>query len=270
MISESVEERIRIELQSLRMPGRLEFIEDQNNKLFRSPKKFKGAVLNTIQLYFDGLIKRDTEIGPDTWNEQQEALNALLYATRLTVSGFYRSRIDYKQVANTILLYKNQIITYGSENACKGRHLDGLEWKVESCVDSALDTLKDLGINLIIPIASGGFEPALLVADYFNVDVFPVRYSSFSKSDNEVKTPRLMPANISREMIAGKNVLIVDDIVSRCRTSVAVAQWIANLSPSSTSFLTVDRDPAKLSAYGYKRINRFGEGCLYVNGGQNG
>ena len=152
--------------------------------------------------------------------EQLEALEALLSGIRLTAASFYRKdeNIPFSEVLELVMPYDSVLIKYGSKNTSILRQMYGEESLVRESVDDIVRSL-DEKIDLVIPVASGCFEPAALISDYLDVDqVFPVRYSNVSRNDWRVLVPKYAPKKYAQERIERKNILIVDDIVDSGRT----------------------------------------------------
>ena len=215
----------------------------------KDPAEFKEALLSVAQVYFDVLIeenrrknrwflfwkKKTIRGGPEIWAEQEEALKALLSGIQMTVSGFYRNNrnVSFSDVKEVVLPHDSALIKYGVKKVSKRRHLYGLEGDVGGHIPEVVKALEGEKINLIIPIASGGFEPAALTADYLGVDyMLPVRYSYLSKDDLKVLIPQHAPDDYSQRQIKGSNVLIVEDIIASGRTASQVTKWAKKYSPA--------------------------------------
>jgi len=220
------------------LPELLKEIESQ-----RDPRKFKEAVLRGIQLYFDGLVEgRSGHPNPEAWAEQLEALNAMLSGVGMTVAAFYRQNqeIPFDEVRETIMPYDSRLIRHGSQKGCKNRHLAGSEHQVGSYAVKVANALESEEVDLVIPVASGGFEPAVLTADYLGVNqLFPIRYSRVSRTDGGVLVPTQAPVDYSMQQISGNRILLVDDIVASGATASKLAQWVKNYDPAKVYFAVV-------------------------------
>jgi len=222
-------------LNNATLPWLLEIIESQQD-----PVNFKEAVLSGVQLYFDGLVERRNETpNPEIWGEQLETLNALLKGVRMTVASYYRQDRDvpFDEVREIVLPHGSKIIRHGSRDLCRTRHLAGQDLLVKEGILETIDALGGEKVDLIIPVASGGFESAVLMADYLGVDnVFPARYSIFSRNDREVLLPGNAPLNYPKQQISKKGVLIMDDIVSSGATACKMTQWAKKYNPTKVYF----------------------------------
>lgn len=204
------------------------------------PECFKSDVLSAIQLYFDGLVE-SRDLNPEVIEERHTVLDALLKGVRLTVSGYYRNgkEIQYGQVQEEILQFESAILKYGSKKTAKPRHLSGCEIHVLRYLSDVERNLNAEKIDLIIPIASGGFEPAALVADCLNIDnLLPVRYSGIHRKDSYVRITEKI-SRIKQELIRDKKILIVDDIIDKGTTMDTVISWAKGYEPSETYFSAV-------------------------------
>ncbi len=219
------------------LPELLKEIESQ-----RDPRKFKEAVLGGIQIYFDGLVEgRDGLPNPEVWAEQLEALNAMLRGVGMTVVAFYRQNqeIPFDEVREAIMPYDSRLIRHGSKKGCKNRHLAGSEHQVGSYAMNVANALEGEEVDLIIPVASGGFEPAVLTADYLGVNqLFPIRYSR-SRTDNGVLVPTQAPLDYPIQQISSNRILLVDDAVGSRATASELAQWVKNYNPAKVYFAVV-------------------------------
>jgi adenine/guanine phosphoribosyltransferase-like PRPP-binding protein len=238
----------------------------------RNPRCFKDDMLMMTQLYFDGLI--DSSIDTALIADQRKTLETLLRATKICVSGFYRSKgaIDYDAVLKTIMPCRNKIIMYGSEEEARIRHLINCEYKIDACInDDIIGVLGASKIDLIIPVASGGFEPALLIADYIEVNrMLPVRYSINRGNDDYVMIPQGVSWDAVKGLMENRNVLIVDDISETGITAKKVAEWVVSAEPKKAFYLVVDGNPDRLGVLDFKSIDcDRGYGSLCVREGQN-
>lgn len=224
----------------------------------QDPVSFKETVLGCVQLYFDGLVDDKRSISKSRWWAKQSAvLTALLEGAQATISAFYRKNqeIPFDKVREFIVPNSACLINYGSKKQCKDRHLHGLEQYLVGRVVDVVNLLGGDDVDLVIPVASGGFESALLIADYWGLKVeqlFPVRYSSYSRSDREVLTPVQAPEDFSSRKISGKKVLLVDDIVHSGDTAVKVAAWVAKHVPAREYFAVIKQPLANLNYLGFR------------------
>lgn len=205
----------------------------------KDPKNFKEAILRAIQLYFDGLVENnDISTNPKIWAEQLKALDAILEGVRITTSGYYRqAKVPFSEVQKVVLPFSSLLIKYGSKEGCKSRHLSESEHRVRDYAANVANTLIGEDINLIIPVASGGFEPAALIADYLGINkMFPVRYSAFSRGDSDVLISKQAPQEYTEQQINGTKVLVVDDFVSSGKTADAVIKWLKDYNPARAYF----------------------------------
>lgn len=201
----------------------------------KNPRRFKETILHIIQLYFDGLVEGEKNPDPEIWAEQSEAFDALWAGTRTTVSAYYGlgHYIPFDRVREKILPYSATLIKHGSRKNSKKRHLADNEITVTTCGISVNRKIKG-SIDAIMPVASGGFEPAALLASYLDIkEVLPVRYSLLSRQDQAVLTPTSAPKEYIKESIDEKRILIVEDLVCYGNTIKKILTWIKEFSPSS-------------------------------------
>lgn len=209
--------------------------------LEKEPKQFKECLLKIAQLYFEGLVEESSFRGVEVWAEQLEALEVLLKGIRLTVANFYRrdENIPFSEVLELVMPYESILTKYGSKNTSRLRHMYGEESTVRESVGDIVRSL-DEEIDLVIPVASGGFEAAALISDYLDVgQVFPVRYSNVSRNDWRVLVPKCAPKKYAKERIEVKNILIVDDIVDSGGTARKLIRWANKNNPTKVYFATI-------------------------------
>jgi len=146
--------------------------------------------------------------------------------------------------------HDSALVRHGSKSEYKGRHLFGQEDHVAHYASDISKVLSNERIDLIIPIASGGFEPSALTADYLGVDkMFPLRYSRVSRTDSKVLVPSRAPVRYPKQQIKGKRILIIDDIVGSGRTLSQFAKWIRRHSPTKVYFAVVQGGQTDLKSH---------------------
>ncbi len=204
------------------------------------PDTFKDAMLESIQLYFDGLVEnRLVERDPNIWRVQEEILNDFLKGLCLTTSGYYRGNgdIPYDEVRKLVKKHESELTEHGHKGVSKIRNLRNLEDMVEKFAEKTSELIENEEIDLIIPVASGGFELAALISVYLGIrKIRPIRFSRVARWDNQVLSPYHAPISFMREQIEGKRVLIVDDIKTSGITQDRVSSWVKNLNPSKAYF----------------------------------
>ena len=209
----------------------------------RDPHAFKEEILNLNQLYFDGLVENQNKsLDPNIWAEQSKTLNALLNGMKQTIVPFYRrhQHIPFDEVLETILPYSSLLIKHGSQNVFKTRWFKGREADVQNSVEIITKTLAKAKIDLILPVASGGFEPAILVADYLEIDdLFPIRYSQYSRKDEKVLVPTQAPQNYTQQHISGNKILFVEDGIDSGATASKLSSWITQYDPKKVYFAVI-------------------------------
>jgi adenine/guanine phosphoribosyltransferase-like PRPP-binding protein len=199
-----------------------------------SPKEFKENVLRLAQIYFDDLFEGKLPYNDDKANISE----AVLKAVRLSVTGYFDNKIPYKKVKACIMPYEK--ILSDCKNHYKFRHLDQRESALISFAKNMECFLKEKDVDVIIPIASGGFEPTVLCADYLSTsEIFPVRYSLISRSDKEVLLPPGYSKKDLKARLSGVNVLIVDDLIQWGRTISIVKSWLDDYRPNKVYFTVV-------------------------------
>ena len=178
-----------------------------------SPEQFYEFSLKSMQLLFDGLVEKK----PENLERQNEIFDGVFNSLKIGISQHFRSEsIDYEKCLEFISENKSDIIKYGSEKISKKRHLSKFKFIVRTSLDQILPALNDIEIDTLVPIASGGFEPCAIIADYLDrnnrtYETLPVRYSRLSKLDKYVLAPHFLGDSKIKESIRDKNVLIVEE-----------------------------------------------------------
>lgn len=85
--------------------------------------------------------------------------------------------------------------------------------------------------DLVIGIARGGMPVAMVLADTLGVKVDFLNVKSYTDVGERVK-PRIL--STITEKIAGKKVLLVDDLVDGGATMESITEYIASQNPHST------------------------------------
>lgn len=133
------------------------------------------------------------------------------------------------------------------ERSAKDRHLDrSTDKKMTDFVEDVVKGLKGRDVDLIIPIASGGFEPGVLVADYLEVyNILPVRYYC-TRSGGKIRDDRgpyfaaYAPKDHLEKLISGKNCLIVDDLATSTMSFSCSLNLVKSYSPKDIYFAVID------------------------------
>ncbi len=88
------------------------------------------------------------------------------------------------------------------------------------------------GIEALVGIASGGFEPSFLLMDVLDCPLLPVCYSCVNGNDLSPHVPRLQKRSYF-SAVRGKQVLIVDDVVCYGKTLWKVSHRVAETKPAA-------------------------------------
>lgn len=218
------------------------------------PHPFKETLLQITQLYYDGLIERHEHTGPKTWKQQLKTLRNLLQGVSDTLAAYYvqGKKVPMQEVSASMRHDKRNIMLYGSNKSCYKRHLYG----EENCVSAFAMCLgnSNLQPELIVPVASGGFEPALVAAYILGAKyVLPVRYSPLTRNDNHVLVPFNAPQDYVHKQLEGKHILIIDDVSESGLTAKTVTDWTLNFNPASVRFASVKVSSRTLEGLNFSR-----------------
>ena len=234
---------------SLNLQNLIQKIENEDN-----PLNFNTQLLAISQLYFEGLIEKDIDQNIDKENpgsEQSEALSRLNLAGKKAIGSFYRGNgVDFDDIREIFLPYASIILQYGN-NDCTAKH--------RHAYFTDYDEVQRFGLNLpilsdyiedtdtIVCVASGGFEPSYLLMDMMDKeDLAVMRYSYNNKNDSEVRVPAFVTESDLGSQIEGKKVLVVEDVVSTCKSLNQVMKFVYNRKPKEvygTSVCASDYHP---------------------------
>ena len=206
------------------------------------PHKFRSGLLIAVRRYFDELVGG---IHPDqAAANYYEAFNAGLNGLRIALSSYNRDyNINYEAVRNKIRPFVDKIpALFGTET----RRLETWDrpFPPKYFLKEVEIKLREQCIDLVVPIAAAGLEPACILADTLGVkDVFAIRYSPLRLKDYSVKIPAGIPESHLSSIFTGKNVLIVDDIVSTGKTMQEAMNWVSRYSPAMVNFTAISDSP---------------------------
>jgi hypoxanthine phosphoribosyltransferase len=193
-------------------------------------KQIKEEMLKFLQGYYDYLL-----LDSFKFDEKKElkCLNGLVNIISESLGNYYNKN---KIPSRNLEEYISYLESYNFKNIFldihfkyKLRHLKDKENLVKKNVYNLLKDLDKNNINIdyIFPIASGGFEPGLLIKYYLSLDsekVISMRYSIVSRIDNSVKLFGLSIDEIKTKT-RDKNVLISEDVISTGRTADYLKHW---------------------------------------------
>ena len=214
----------------MNIPQLIKTIDAEDN-----PVNFRNQLLSISQLYFDGLIK--TKNGADmakgaTWAEQAQALYNLNLAGKKAIGSFYRGKgIDFDGVKEIFMPYASAIIQYGgNDSIAKHRNIFDDYNTVHAFGRNLYDECRNItGIDTIVCVAGGGFEPSYLAMDILEKEELAVmRYSSYrSMPDSNVKLPKFAPKGYINDQIKNKKVLVIEDYVVSGKSLNKVMNYIS-------------------------------------------
>ncbi|MCK5025522.1 MAG: phosphoribosyltransferase [Nanoarchaeota archaeon] len=204
----------------------------------KNPLNFNDQLLAISQLYFEGLIEKDSDQNIDKenpWLEQSEALSRLNLAGKKAIGSFYRGNgVDFDDIMETFLPYASTILQYGNNDCtAKHRHAYFTDYDEVQRFGLNLPIISDYigDIDTIACVASGGFEPSYLLMDMMEKEELAVMRYSNNKNDSEVRVPAYISKNYLDSQIKGKKVLVVEDMVSTGISLGQVMKFVSNFKP---------------------------------------
>ena len=203
-----------------------------------SPGMFKNNYLGIMQLFFDRMISHPAS-SSSALKKRKATMEKLIVGGIVCVGGFYR-RIDRKdKVRKMILPHSEEIIGLGDNVLARGGHLNGDEERVFEFGHSMPKYIKK--VDLIVPVASEGFEPALLLADIYGTStIFPIRYSHFKMDDKEPVIPSIYSPEDCNKIIKKKRVVVVEGSTGSGTSIGEVAKFVSDRNPKSLELVIVN------------------------------
>ena len=201
----------------------------------KRPLYIKEDLLKINQLYFNGILEEQTN---KSKSEKLNLLNIIFHTTQKALKQYYEKNqeINKQEILESLMPYDSQIIEYASKEKSKIRHLQGEDKKIAKKINCIINELNNQEIDTIIPIASGGFESALLLENYLKTNnIFPIRYSRIGKRDEYILTPE------NPNKIYGKNILIMEDSINTGKTKTKVTEWVQKHSPKELHFEYIEK-----------------------------
>ena len=216
----------------------------KNLEVCTNPLALREDICSIGQLYVDGIIGNDVQriirsiyASPESleeWKEQKKILDAINLAGITAMGQFYSGEgINARQVRGIILPYASEIIKYGSSSLAKLRHMTPQIDRMQK-FGQFLQKYPNAIVNIdsIVAVASGGLEPAYLVANAYGInDIAVPRYSSIGKRDSSVKLPKNAPQGYMENYSAGKDVAVVEDTVCLGESMREVIGKVLECSP---------------------------------------
>ncbi|MBW6462367.1 MAG: phosphoribosyltransferase [DPANN group archaeon] len=154
----------------------------------------------------------------------------------MSVGSFYEGKgIDTYRVWDIFMPYLSDIFEYGETDiSSKVRYLRHFWYGVQK-LGIALQENFDSEFkvhDVIVSVASGGFEPAYLIMHIMEKDhLFVLRYST-RRSDCKVQVFEKDNNYFLGENLTGQNVFVIDDVIEYGDSMFEVLKYVVNLKPS--------------------------------------
>ena len=199
-------------------------------------------VCKISQMYFDALV--DKNWTKDRWPEQSKALEDLISIGRVAAESFLERKDDVFIPARETIraAYKELLKTIDYEDVAQEPNLYACHYSTIDNFGSNMNKLKNTGYNFdtVICIADGGFLPAFVGGYAFpDSKILPIRYSYHTRNDLNIMLPSSSSYSYAADLITGKNILVVDDIVVDKVTAMVVLRNVIQYKPASIVFASV-------------------------------
>jgi len=208
-----------------------------------NPLKFRAMYFDIMQLYFDFLVDK-VQITP----EQEKIWGNLCIAGKNFVGSFYRGNgIDsdsFNYLVDPNLEKILGIAGNEEDSSSKHRHCAHIENKIMRFGVSLPEWVeKNLVPDTLVSVATGAFEPTFLAMDILEMDyMLPIRYSKAGRTD---RIPRILENGDNSYPgchIHGKNVLVVEDVISSGESIEKVSEFVRSFGPKKIGKRTVKWD----------------------------
>ncbi len=230
-------------------------------------ENLRYPIYSLMQPYFNALIEYTANgLSSDerslTWNEQSGTLYRLMDIGRRFAKWFIGGHYEYDEYGEYTgdIVYVNEatpgnfkeelleivpsIVKYTQNRGIKSRHIEphigDMETFGRALSAIPIDVDRRVGPDIIVCIASGGFEPSLTAAAVFDKDVkdvVPVRFSNRRWNDTEVRIPSLATKkHYLEERVKKRNILVVDDFLATGSVARKVLEFLGEMEPQSLLF----------------------------------
>jgi len=132
-----------------------------------------------------------------------------------------------------------------------------LEWsKVDEAIWTMCDIIKgDYEFDVIVGISRGGLIPAVRISHIFDNKRLLLMEAKYYKDIGVRDDKPKITLQLKKEDIAGKRVLLVDDVADTGGTLVVVKEYIESLSPIDLKVAVVASKPISLVKPDYTVFN---------------
>jgi len=200
------------------------------------PKKIKESILGIAQIFFDEVLDPTGTLETN----QKEIWGSVWRAVELAVPGYCKNDLSRELIRNE--MSKHRWILGRCKNSYKrdAAYEFWMETLLLPFADEVYSGLNEK-VDLIIPVASGGFEPAALCEYYLGVtNILPIRYSYYRKNDCAVLVPPWESQETLEKNIGGKNILLAEDAIVRGKTLEGVSRWLEQYKPEKIYLAAVN------------------------------
>lgn len=222
-----------------------------------TPEIVKEGLLEMLQLYTDGLVEKPKGTEEDE-REKRETLNSLCNITTDSLVAFYREQqlnieraaklkeiygdefeanqilaLEYKERVKGLNDIKEAVINHSLPGLSKYRHLKSREVMVQRFLKNFAACYGERNFGIIVGIASGAIEPALLLSAVLEKPTTFLRMSHVSKFDRETRVPSFYTKEEIEGLFKGKDVIIVEDLVSSGESLAGVMEKVKQYNPNS-------------------------------------
>lgn len=204
------------------------------------PLYLKEAVLALNQLYIDSIISGRISNTPP-WKGQERTLENLINAGVLAVGSFYRGNsLEWIYQVKEMVFLSGINKWKKSEAGVEYRHLEEFDCTINEWANSVSKCNEIKDVDVIVPIASEGFEPAFLLNYIIKKPfILPLRYSRCKRKDSSVRFPAISPKDWASNQIRGKKVLVVEGTSLTGTSLKKVVGYVAEQKPEKVLFSAV-------------------------------
>lgn len=196
----------------------------------QNPVIFYDAMIHAFRQYIGGMIYNQSDLHGNVFD-------SILHASRACTAAMYRGEeLPLEQVRDLVLPYSGSILEVGSKGAAES-YCAFIDLRVQNFGLKLPEILWDNKIDdeslVIVGVASGGLESALLAMDVIGMD----RLIALGYDRNNSKV--VAPGDGCLSQVNGMHVLVVDDVVQTGATLSAIMSELYEYNPSSITTVSI-------------------------------
>lgn len=192
----------------------------------KDPRELKERLLDFASAFFKMVSE-----GGNKQTNKEGLMDSMILIVKEGVRGYYTDSLDRKTLVKKVTSLIDSGINLGPYDPITLRHLRTRE----NVVEKFRRDMEDFRFDTVIPVMSGGLEPALLINE--EEGMIPIRYSRIKYNDTKPYSP--LSNDDLEKRIEGKKILIAEDVIASGRAILGVANLVEKFKPSEIYLSTV-------------------------------